>query len=120
MLSKNGKRKHYYIHRLVAQAFIDNYNEELEVNHIDFDRSNNCVENLECITKYDNMRHSLNNNRIPIPPPQEQKAIICSNDNKMFNSIKEAGAYYKINCSLICNQLKGRLKSTHGKVFKYI
>jgi len=66
------------------------------------------------------MRYSFDNNRILTPPPQEPKAIICINDNKMFNSIKEASAYYKINCSLICNQLKGRHKSTHGKVFEYI
>lgn len=119
-LSKDGKFTHKYIHRLVAQAFLDNYKEDLEVNHIDFNRSNNNVENLECITKYENTMYSYKSNRIPIPPAQEPKEIICLEDNKHFDSIKDASAYYGINSSLICNQLKGRIKSTHGKVFKYI
>lgn len=119
-LYKNNKGKNKYVHRLVAQAFIDNYSESLEINHKDFDRNNNNVDNLECVTRYENLRYSYDNNRIPIPPPQETKAIICLTDNKKFKSIKEAAFYYKINSSLICNQLKGRHKHTHGKTFKYI
>lgn len=119
-LSQNGKSTHKYIHRLVAQAFLDNYSEDLEINHKDFNRRNNNVENLECITKYENMKYSHNNNRFPYPPPQEPKAIMCLNDNKFFGSIKEASEYYKIHTSLICNQLKGRNKQTHGKKFEYI
>ena len=119
-LYKNNKGKNKYVHRLVAQAFIDNYSENLDVNHKDFNRSNNNVENLECVTRGENFRYSYYNNRVPLPPPQEPKSIICITDNKIFSSIKEASDYYKINCSLICNQLKGRHKHTHGKTFKYI
>lgn len=119
-LNKEGKRKNKCVHRLVAQAFIDNYSENLDVNHKDFNRSNNNVENLECVTRGENFRYSYYNNRVPLPPPQEPKSIICITDNKIFSSIKEASDYYKINCSLICNQLKGRHKHTHGKTFKYI
>lgn len=119
-LYKNNKGKNKYVHRLVAQAFIDNYSENLDVNHKDFNRSNNNVENLECVTRGENFRYSYYNNRVPLPPPQEPKSIICITDNKIFSSIKEASDYYKINCSLICNQLKGRHKHTHGKTFEYI
>ena len=53
ILSLNGKRYLKYIHRLVAEAFIPNPNNYKEVNHIDSDPSNNCVENLEwCDRKY--------------------------------------------------------------------
>lgn len=55
-LSKNSKTKHYYIHRLVAENFLTSYSEELEVNHIDHDKSNNTVNNLEYITHLENMR----------------------------------------------------------------
>lgn len=119
-LYKNNKGKTRYVHRIVAQAFINNYDEKLDVNHIDFNRANNNVKNLECVTRGENFRYSYYNNRVPLPPPQEPKEIMCINDKKTFKSIKEAGLYYKINSSLICNQLKGRNKSTHGKVFKYI
>lgn len=43
----DGKRKMYSVHRLVAMAFIPNPENLIEVNHRDFNKSNNCVENLE-------------------------------------------------------------------------
>ena len=52
-LCKNGKRKNYLIHRLVAEHFLDNPNNLPEVNHKDEDISNNFVDNLEwCKHKY--------------------------------------------------------------------
>ena len=52
-LYKNGKGKPFYIHKLVAQAFIDNPNNYREINHKDENKQNNRVENLEwCNRKY--------------------------------------------------------------------
>lgn len=54
-LWKNSKVKYFRVHRLVAETFIDNPNNLSEVNHIDEDKSNNCVDNLEwCDRKYNN------------------------------------------------------------------
>ena len=60
-LNKNGKTKSMGLHRLVAIAFIpcDNKN-EMEVNHIDCNRTNNCVENLEWVSHLENVKHSAN------------------------------------------------------------
>ena len=53
MLSMNGCVKRYNVHRLVAQAFIPNLNDLPEINHLDEDKTNNCVDNLEwCTAKY--------------------------------------------------------------------
>lgn len=52
-----GGDKHAYVHRLVAQAFLPNPDGLPEVNHIDFDKTNNCVENLEWVSDKDNKRH---------------------------------------------------------------
>lgn len=53
ILSNNGKRKTYLVHRLVAKAFIPNPNNLTQVNHKDENKQNNCVDNLEwCDSKY--------------------------------------------------------------------
>ena len=57
-LSKNGENKHCKVHRLVAAAFIDNPDNLPEVNHIDGDKLNNCVSNLEWVSRSQNMKHA--------------------------------------------------------------
>lgn len=46
------------VHRVVANAFIDNPDNLPEVNHIDTNRQNNCVDNLEWTSHIDNVKHS--------------------------------------------------------------
>lgn len=59
-LCKNGKRKNAYIHRLVAEHFLNNQYNLREVNHIDLDKSNNNVTNLEWVTSSQNKEHFFN------------------------------------------------------------
>lgn len=54
-LSKNGTSKHKLIHRLVAEAFIPNPNNYPEINHIDEDKVNNNVKNIEWCTREYNL-----------------------------------------------------------------
>lgn len=58
-----GSKKSFYIHRLVATAFIDSSDETLHVNHIDLNKQNNNVENLEWVTRKGNAQHALKNGR---------------------------------------------------------
>lgn len=57
-LYKEGKRKTFRVHRLVANAFIPNPNNYKTVNHIDGNKYNNCVDNLEWCTLSYNIKHS--------------------------------------------------------------
>ena len=59
-LVKDGKRKGFKVHRLVAQAFIPNPDEKPQVNHIDGDKTNNYVDNLEWATASENSIHAYN------------------------------------------------------------
>ncbi len=69
-LYKDNKGKHMKIHRLVAFAFIENANPELynDVNHIDCDRTNNTVDNLEWCNAKTNHEHSDKLGRKTKPP----------------------------------------------------
>jgi len=57
-LHQNNKRKCFALHRLVAKAFIPNPENKPQVNHIDFDRQNCEVSNLEWATAQENSDHS--------------------------------------------------------------
>lgn len=58
VLSIEGKTKSIIVHRLVSQSFIKNPKNKPQVNHIDGDKLNNCVSNLELVSAKDNMLHA--------------------------------------------------------------
>ena len=54
----NGKPTTKYVHRMVAEEYIPNPDNKPEVNHINEDKLDNMVENLEWVTSKENLRHS--------------------------------------------------------------
>ena len=64
-LHKDGKRKMFTVHRLVAMAFVDGYEEGKQVNHIDENKKNNVSTNLEWVTVSQNVLHSLLRRTVP-------------------------------------------------------
>lgn len=60
-ISKNNKIFTKQIHTLVAQAFIPNIKNKKEVNHKDLNKQNNCITNLEWVSRKENMQHAFQN-----------------------------------------------------------
>lgn len=94
ILCKNGKRKHFLVHRLVAKAFIENPNNLLEVNHKNKIRNDNNLENLEWSNRIDNLYDSYSTVG-PTRNFKECSLVDIENDILFgpFNSIKEAAEY---------------------------
>jgi len=59
VLCKNGKTKPHLVHRIVAEAFIPNPENKPNIDHIDTDCTNNCVENLRWCTQKENCNNPL-------------------------------------------------------------
>lgn len=62
-LSKDGVRKQFNVHSLVAKTFVSGYFEGAEVNHKDCGRTNNVPENLEWVTHFDNIQYTISKGR---------------------------------------------------------
>lgn len=114
-ISLNNKSYNLKVHRLVAKAFIPNPNNYPEVNHIDGDKTNNCVENLEWCSPSQNQLHTVQSGLL-----KRSKSIKCIENNTIYISLGEASRQLNITPSSICGVLKGRTKSTKGLHFEYI
>jgi len=91
-LYKDKKVKDFYLHRLVAIAFIANPKNKIFINHIDNDPNNNNVENLEWCTHKENMNHAKINKRFST----EGTTIIHKLTGLKFKSIKEAANHFNL------------------------
>lgn len=93
-LCMNGQRKKFYVHRLVAIAFIPNPKSYEQVNHKDGNKSNNKVDNLEWCTQKENLMHAfrtgLNTPTIENLIRFDRKPVIRIEDGKWFSGVTEA------------------------------
>lgn len=128
-LCRDGYRKKFWVHRLVASHFLPNPMNKGQVNHIDSDPKNNQVTNLEWATPSENMRHVVRSGRsniqriAPISWNNRRKGIIqfdlLGNPVRQWDSITDAARFFGTRAGDICSALKGKQKTSRGFKWQY-
>ena len=112
----NGNRKYIRKHILIAKTFIPNPDNLPQINHIDGNKTNNNISNLEWCTQSYNIRHGINSGLYKTRP------IIQYKDNVevgRYKSCYEAERITGIKNQYIWKCLHGKLNSTNGFKWKY-
>lgn len=111
-LSKDGKVKNFRINRLVAEAFLPNEDELPEVDHINGDKTDNRVCNLQWISEVENLRKKETGIAIP-------RRVICVETGEIFESVAAAARAVNRKYLAVSRNLRGLTQSCAGKHFKY-
>lgn len=124
-LCKSGVKKYHSVHRLVAIAFIPNIDNLPYVNHVNENKADNNIENLEwCTAKYNTNYGTGMKRRIEKQKNDHRSIAVNQYDlNGRFvdeyPSISEAGRKTHIPIRAICAVCKGHQKSAFGFIWKY-
>ena len=114
-LNNKSKMINLKVHRLVAMCFLDDYSKDLQVNHIDENKLNNNISNLEmCSNKY-NCRYGSRRTKLAKPVIQETLEGKFVKEWISIREITRTLGYARACISACC---KGVLKSSHtGKIY---
>ena len=111
-LCKNGERKKKKIHRLVLETYNPCENmEELQANHLDENKENNCLNNLSWMTAKQNCNYGTRNQR---SAAARGKKVRCIDTGVIYESTKEAERQTSINQGNISKVCRGIYKSAGG------
>lgn len=125
----NGVRK-WFVHLLVAKSFIPNPLNKPQINHIDGDKDNNCVSNLEWVSGKENIQHAIRNGLRKI----ENHHYLSNGDHhaskpvlqydlhgnfiKKWGCQSEAARFYNCNSGSINSCVVGRNKTCKGFIWR--
>ena len=106
-LSIDNKHFNKGVHRLVAETYLPNPNNYDTVDHIDFDKTNNCLNNLQWMSRSENSRKKARQG--------------CENieTGQRFKSITEAAKFYGKSRECLSNHLRGKQNTFAGCHWRY-
>ncbi len=108
------------VHILVGKAFIENPEDKSQINHINGNKEDNCVENLEWTTPQENTKHALKTKLAKPHPKRVRQYSYDGNEHiATYDSIIEAAKQTGANDRHISCVCKGKRYSTGGFVWKY-
>ncbi|MGT2716596.1 NUMOD4 domain-containing protein [Streptococcus respiraculi] len=109
-LYKKEGCKEFLVHRLVAETFIPAVNGKEIVNHIDENKLNNNVENLEWVTSQENVQHSIERLRVPKKHKVIYLYTLYGRLVRVFSSAVEAGNYFGVSTTTIISAINNKSK----------
>ena len=118
------KPKTFYVHRVVANNFLENFNNLPEVNHKDENKLNNCVDNLEWCDGCYNLHYGTRIERIINKKKPIYIKIIQKDKNKniikIWKNIDEIVCNNNYHRSNIYKCCQGKLKTAYGYIWDYL
>jgi hypothetical protein len=121
-LQINKKKKMFFVHSLVAEFFVAPRRGNLQVNHIDGNKTNNDFRNLEWVTPSQNTKHAydigLNVNVIQATKKANSKQVCDMSTGIVYDSAKDAAICKRINYVTLRNKLNGH--DNNNTTLKYV
>lgn len=121
LYDSSGKIKNFKVHRLVCEAFHENPENKLCVNHIDENKTNNVASNLEWCTYEENNNHGTHNARSTKARSKPVGQYTLDGELvKVWQSTHEVERQLGFAQSHISKAARGKQKTAYGYVWKYI
>jgi len=126
-LCNGNTQKEYFLHRLIAQAFIPNPENKPEINHINGIKTDNRIENLEWVTRSENAIHATKTGLLKYSEYRYNRArdvnskpVMCVETRKIYASCTEAGKDIKTDAAHIGECISGKRSTAGGYHWKLV